>query len=234
VLLLALDTSAAATVALLRDDVVVGRFGSADARSHAEVLAPAVQGILAEAGVAGTELDAVVAGVGPGPFTGLRVGLVTARTLAFVWGVPLHGVMSLDALAFDAVTRGAVTRGGVAAGSDFLVGTDARRGEVYWAEYRAPSKNAELPELPELLDGPHVGAASGLPKGLPLVGRAAGLYPDDLDGVPAFAASDPDAASLGQVARLYLLAGKALRDTSPLYLRESDARVPGPRKRATA
>lgn len=225
-LLLALDTSAAATVALLRDDVVVGRFGSADARSHAEVLAPAVQGILAEAGVAGTALDAVVAGVGPGPFTGLRVGLVTARTLAFVWGVPLHGVMSLDALAFDAVTRSAVP-----AGSDFLVGTDARRGEVYWAEYRSPSKNAELPEL---LDGPHVGAANGLPKGLPLVGRAAGLYPGDLDGVPAFAASDPDAASLGQVARLYLLAGKALRDTSPLYLRESDARVPGPRKRATA
>jgi len=229
VLLLALDTSAAATVALLRDNVVVGRFGSADTRSHAEVLAPAVQGILADAGVAGTELDAVVAGVGPGPFTGLRAGLVTARTLAFVWGVPLHGVMSLDALAFDAVTRG-----GVPAGSDFLVGTDARRQEVYWAEYRAPSDASGLPELPELLDGPHVGAANGLPKGLPLVGRAAGLYPDGLDGVPAFAAADPDAAPLGQVARLHLLAGKTLRDTSPLYLRESDAQVPGPRKRATA
>ncbi|WP_434993293.1 tRNA (adenosine(37)-N6)-threonylcarbamoyltransferase complex dimerization subunit type 1 TsaB [Arthrobacter sp. Ld5] len=225
-LLLALDTSAAATVALLRDDVVVGRFASADTRSHAEVLAPAVRRILSEAGVAGTDLDAVVAGVGPGPFTGLRAGLVTARTLGFVWGVPLHGVMSLDALAFDAVTGGAVP-----AGSGFLVGTDARRGEVYWAAYRAPSRSGDLPDL---VDGPHVGAAAALPGGRPLVGRAASLYPDAVDGVPAFAASDPDAASLARVAHRRLLAGASLRDTSPLYLRESDAQVPGPRKRATA
>ncbi|WP_247826866.1 tRNA (adenosine(37)-N6)-threonylcarbamoyltransferase complex dimerization subunit type 1 TsaB [Arthrobacter antioxidans] len=225
-LLLALDTSAAATVALLHDDTVVCRFASADTRSHAEVLAPAVHRILAEAGVTGTELDAVVAGVGPGPFTGLRAGLVTARTLGFVWDVPLHGVMSLDALAFDAAAVGAVR-----AGSAFLAGTDARRGEVYWAAYRAPSQPGALPEL---LDGPHVGTASTLPAGQPLVGRAAGLYPDDVDGVPAFAASDPDAASLARVARLRLLAGAPLRDTSPLYLRESDAQVPGPRKRATA
>ncbi|MFJ6001387.1 tRNA (adenosine(37)-N6)-threonylcarbamoyltransferase complex dimerization subunit type 1 TsaB [Arthrobacter sp. NPDC092385] len=225
-LLLALDTSAAATVALLHDDVVLGRFGSADTRSHAEVLAPAVQRILADAGVTGPELDAVVAGVGPGPFTGLRAGLVTARTLGFVWGVPLHGVMSLDALAFDAVASGTVT-----AGSEFLVGTDARRGEIYWAAYCAPSGTAGLPAL---LDGPHVDAASALPKGLPVVGRAASLYPEDVVGVAAFAGSDPDAASLGLVARSGLVAGEPLRDTSPLYLRESDARVPGPRKRATA
>lgn len=225
-LLLALDTSAAATVALLHDDVVLGRFGSADTRSHAEVLAPAVQRILADAGVTGPELDAVVAGVGPGPFTGLRAGLVTARTLGFVWDVPLHGVMSLDALAFDAVASGTIT-----AGSEFLVGTDARRGEVYWAAYRAPSGIAGLPVL---LDGPHVGAASALPKGLPLVGRAASLYPDDVVAVAAFAGSDPDAASLGLVARSRLVAREPLQDTSPLYLRESDAKVPGPRKRATA
>ncbi|MHA7285349.1 tRNA (adenosine(37)-N6)-threonylcarbamoyltransferase complex dimerization subunit type 1 TsaB [Arthrobacter sp. MDT3-44] len=232
-LLLALDTSAAATVALLRDDDVVARFGSADTRSHAEVLAPAVQRILVDAGVAGADLDAVVAGVGPGPFTGLRAGLVTARTLAFVWGVPLHGVMSLDALAFDATASGTIP-----AGSEFLVGTDARRGEVYWAAYRAPSSNGirpgrdAHPALPELLDGPHVGPAAGLPKGLPLVGRAAALYPDDVEGVGTL--TDPDAASLGRVARLRLLAGEPLQDTSPLYLRESDAQVPGPRKRATA
>ncbi|MHA7239842.1 tRNA (adenosine(37)-N6)-threonylcarbamoyltransferase complex dimerization subunit type 1 TsaB [Arthrobacter sp. TMS1-12-1] len=225
-LLLALDTSAAATVALLRDDVVVGRFASADTRSHAEVLAPAVHRILSEAGVAGTELDAVIAGVGPGPFTGLRAGLVTARTLGFVWGVPVHGIMSLDALAVDAAAGGAVP-----AGSAFLAGTDARRGEVYWAAYRAPSQPDALPEL---LDGPHVGAASTLPGGQPIVGRAAGLYPDALDGVPGFAAADPDAASLARVARARLLAGAPLRDTAPLYLRESDAQVPGPRKRATA
>jgi tRNA threonylcarbamoyladenosine biosynthesis protein TsaB len=227
VLLLALDTSAAATVALLQDDVVVGRFGSADTRSHAEVLAPAVQRVLADAGVAGADLDGIVAGVGPGPFTGLRAGLVTARTLAFVWDVPLLGVLSLDALAFDAAASGAVP-----AGTGFLVGTDARRGEVYWAAYRAPSGDGAV--LPELLDGPHVGAAASLPKDQPLAGRAASLYPDELDGLPAFATSDPDAASLARVARQRLLAGEALLDTAPLYLRESDAKVPGPRKRATA
>ncbi|WP_298251730.1 tRNA (adenosine(37)-N6)-threonylcarbamoyltransferase complex dimerization subunit type 1 TsaB [uncultured Arthrobacter sp.] len=225
-LLLALDTSAAATVALVRDDVVVGRFASADTRSHAEVLAPAVRGVLADAGVAGTELDAIIAGVGPGPFTGLRAGLVTARTLGFAWDVALHGVMSLDALAFDAVAGNATTPD-----TEFLVGTDARRGEVYWAAYRAPAQGAVLPEL---VDGPHVGPAAGLPGSRPVIGRAAGLYPEDLDGVPGFTTADPDAASLGRVAHARLLAGRLLLDTSPLYLRESDARVPGPRKRATA
>jgi tRNA threonylcarbamoyladenosine biosynthesis protein TsaB len=224
VLLLALDTSAAATVALLQDDTVLGRFSSGDTRSHAEVLAPAVQRILAETGVSGTGLDAVVAGVGPGPFTGLRAGLVTARTLALVWDVPLYGVMSLDALAFDAV-------GHLPPGTHFLTGTDARRGEVYWASYRMP---VEAGGLPELLDGPHVGPAADLPEDQPLIGRAAGLYPDAVHGVQAFAASDPDAVALARVARLRLLGGLDLLDTAPLYLRESDARVPGPRKRATA
>ncbi len=225
-LLLALDTSAAATVALLRDDVVVGRFGSSDNRSHAEVLAPAVQSVLEHAAVSGTDLDAIVTGVGPGPFTGLRAGIVTARTLAFVWDIPLHGVMSLDALAVDAASSG-----DLAPGSTFLVGTDARRREVYWACYRMPADGGALPEL---LDGPHVGAAATLPKGMPLVGRAASLYPDDVDGVPAFCRADPDAAALGRAARSRLLAGEPLLDTAPLYLRESDAQVPGPRKRATA
>ncbi|MGV0110250.1 MULTISPECIES: tRNA (adenosine(37)-N6)-threonylcarbamoyltransferase complex dimerization subunit type 1 TsaB [unclassified Arthrobacter] len=228
-LLLALDTSAAATVALLADDAVVGRFSSGDTRSHAEVLAPAIQDILAAAGVSGADLDAVVAGVGPGPFTGLRAGLVTARTLSFVWDVPLHGVMSLDALALDAVAAGAVD-----AGSTFLVGTDARRGEVYWASYRAGAPQGRDAATPELLDGPHVGAAGTLPPGVPLVGRAASLYPADVVGVPAFAAADPDAVSLGRVARSRILLGVPSLDTTPLYLRESDARVPGPRKRATA
>ncbi len=225
-LLLALDTSAAATVALLSDDVVVGRFASADTRSHAEVLAPAVRGVLADAGVAGTDLDAIIAGVGPGPFTGLRAGLVSARTLGFAWGVALHGVMSLDALAFEAALSGAVDPA-----AEFLVGTDARRGEIYWAAYRAPAHGAVLPEL---LQGPQVGPAAGVPKGLPVIGRAVSLYPDDLAGVPGFTTSDPDAASLGRVAHARLLAGQALLDTSPLYLRDSDAQVPGPRKRATA
>jgi tRNA threonylcarbamoyl adenosine modification protein YeaZ len=220
VLLLALDTSAAASAALLDGDTVIGRFASTDTRSHAEVLAPAVQDLLRGAGVAGPDLGAIAAGVGPGPFTGLRAGLATARTLAFVWGVPLHGVMSLDALAFEAADDPAAEGG-------FLVATDARRREVYWARYR----RAEAPHgLPVLVDGPHVGPAVQLPE-LPVFGAGAGLYREELHAVDAFATALPHAAALGRTAQARLAAGVPLLDTTPLYLRESDAKIPGARKK---
>lgn len=214
-LILSLDTSAAASAAVVRDGVVLQRFASTDTRSHAEVLAPAVERLLADAGVAGTALDAIVVGVGPGPFTGLRAGIATARMLAFVWNVPLHGVMSLDAVALDA---------GHPEG-EFAVATDARRKEVYWARYRAASP------LPELLDGPHVGPAETVPE-LPVYGRGAGIYADRLAGPAAATELTPDAAALALVADRTLAAGGTLRPTTPLYLRESDAKVPGPRKKA--
>lgn len=214
-LILSIDTSAAASAALVRDGEVLGHFASADTRSHAEVLAPAVKQLLADSGVSGTELDALVVGVGPGPFTGLRAGIATARMLAFVWNVPLHGVMSLDAVALDA---------GHAEG-EFAVATDARRKEVYWARYRAGSL------LPELLDGPHVGPAETVP-GFPVYGRGAGLYAGRLAGPVEAGDLTPDAAALATVAYRTLARGGALRHTTPLYLRESDAKVPGPRKKA--
>jgi tRNA threonylcarbamoyladenosine biosynthesis protein TsaB len=214
-LILSLDTSAAASAALLRNGVVLQRFASADTRSHAEVLAPAIERLLADAGVTGAELDAIVVGVGPGPFTGLRAGIATARMLAFVWNVPLHGVMSLDAVALDAGHPG----------GEFAVATDARRKEVYWARYRAGSS------LPELLDGPHVGPAESVPD-LPVYGRGAGLYADRLAGPAKAAELTPDAVALALVAERTLAAGGPLRPTAPLYLRESDAKVPGPRKKA--
>lgn len=214
-LILSLDTSAAASAAVVRDGVVLQRFASTDTRSHAEVLAPAVERLLTDSGVAGTELDAIVVGVGPGPFTGLRAGIATARMLAFVWNVPLHGVMSLDAVALDA---------GHPEG-EFAVATDARRKEVYWARYRAGSP------LPELIDGPHVGPAESVPD-LPVYGRGAGLYAGRLAGPAAAPELTPDAVALALVADRTLAAGGALRPTTPLYLRESDAKVPGPRKKA--
>ncbi|PVE19025.1 tRNA (adenosine(37)-N6)-threonylcarbamoyltransferase complex dimerization subunit type 1 TsaB [Arthrobacter sp. Bz4] len=217
-LILSLDTSAAASAALVLDGVVTGAFATEDTRSHAEVLAPAVADLLAEAGITGTDLTAIVVGVGPGPFTGLRAGLATARTLAYVWDVPLHGVMSLDSIAEDAAAH--------AGTGEFLVATDARRKEVYWARYRADDG------VPGVLEGPHVGAPSSLPA-LPTYGKGAGLYPDVLAGVAGFTELHPSAAALGRSASRRLSAGLALLDTAPLYLRESDARVPGPRKRAT-
>ncbi|UXM90512.1 tRNA (adenosine(37)-N6)-threonylcarbamoyltransferase complex dimerization subunit type 1 TsaB [Paenarthrobacter sp. JL.01a] len=221
-LILAIDTSAVASAALISNDAmegVVDSFATEDTRSHAEVLAPGIEKLLAGAGVTGADIDAIVTGVGPGPFTGLRSGIATARTLAFVWDKPLYGLMSLDAIALE------VAESTVAA-PEFLVATDARRKEVYWARYTYVQG-----QLPELVDGPHVGFASELPD-LPVFGAGAGLYADVLRADKDFATTQPDAASLGQFALARLNAGQPLLDSTPLYLRESDAQVPGPRKRA--
>lgn len=219
-LILAIDTSAVASAALVHStDGVVAGFATEDTRSHAEVLAPGIETMLAGAGITGADIDALVTGVGPGPFTGLRSGIATARTLAFVWDKPLHGLMSLDAIALEVADSATDVR-------DFLVVTDARRKEVYWAQYSCVDG-----VLPELVDGPHVGFAGGLPD-LPAFGAGAGLYADVLKADPAFSRHQPDAAHLGRFALERLTANGTLLDSTPLYLRESDAQVPGPRKRA--
>jgi tRNA threonylcarbamoyl adenosine modification protein YeaZ len=221
-LILAIDTSAVASAALVSDDAlegVVASFSTEDTRSHAEVLAPGIEDLLSEAGVTGQDIDAIVTGVGPGPFTGLRSGIATARTLAFVWDKPLYGLMSLDAVALEVAES-------TDAAAEFLVVTDARRKEVYWARYSLADG-----QLPQLEDGPHVGFAADLPD-LPAYGAGAGLYSDVLRADPEFSAEQPDALYLGQFALARLAAGGKLLDSTPLYLRESDAQVPGPRKRA--
>ncbi|MFJ6079119.1 tRNA (adenosine(37)-N6)-threonylcarbamoyltransferase complex dimerization subunit type 1 TsaB [Pseudarthrobacter sp. NPDC092419] len=219
-LILAIDTSAVASAALVHStDGVIAGFATEDTRSHAEVLAPGIETMLGGAGATGADIDALVTGVGPGPFTGLRSGIATARTLAFVWGKPLHGLMSLDAIALEVADSSTTAR-------DFLVVTDARRKEVYWARYSLVDGG-----LPQLVDGPHVGFAADLPD-LPAFGAGAGLYADLLKADPEFARQQPDAAHLGRFALARLTAGGTLLDSTPLYLRESDAQVPGPRKRA--
>ena len=117
-----------------------------DARKHGELLLPGALAACAEAGTALPDVEAIVVGTGPGPFTGLRVGMVTAAALGDGLGVPVHGVCSLDAIAAEAV---------VAAGpfGPLLVVTDARRREVYWAAYDADGRRT---------NGPHVGAPAAL------------------------------------------------------------------------
>ncbi|ORW33849.1 tRNA threonylcarbamoyladenosine biosynthesis protein TsaB [Mycobacterium paraense] len=124
-LVLALDTSTPAVTAgvvRLPDQVQAERV-TVDARAHAERLTPNALAALADAGLTMVDLDAVVVGCGPGPFTGLRAGMATAAAYGHALGIPVHGVCSLDAI-------------GVRTSGDVLVVTDARRREVYWARYR--------------------------------------------------------------------------------------------------
>lgn len=224
-LVLAIDSSATASVALGRIapgsstvELLSERF-TADTRSHAEVMAPFVAETLDQAGVTASDVGAIVTGTGPGPFTGLRAGIVTARILAFAWDVPLFGLMSLYSLAEQAAEH---ARAGNNA--EFLVATDARRREVYTARFALTQSGYELK------DGPHVGPAAEAVQ-LPAYGAGAGLYSDQLQAVEEYAQSQPQAASLlAAAARIGV--DHLSTDTSALYLRESDVKVPASAKKA--
>lgn len=233
-MLLAIDSSAGASVAVLRAGNLVASRRTAATTTHAEVLAPAVGEVLVEAGLDPTapgpgvgephdqHLEAVVVGVGPGPFTGLRSGLVLAHTLAEVWGLPLHGVCSLDSPALRAAEQGLLDPD-----TTFQVAVDARRREVYSARYRVLDDSQGVGI--ERLGDPEVGPADALP-GLPTVGVGAELYPQALTAVPGTQSWTADAEELGRLGA----DPRHRLDPRPLYLRESDAKVPGPRKRARA
>ncbi|WP_454049649.1 tRNA (adenosine(37)-N6)-threonylcarbamoyltransferase complex dimerization subunit type 1 TsaB [Cellulomonas sp. Marseille-Q8402] len=236
---LALDTSAAASAAVVDDaGRTLATRSSGETRRHAEALTPLLDAVLTEAGVARTDLTAVVVGTGPAPFTGLRVGLVTARTLGLALGIPVHGVSSLDALALAAVAGGLPGSDPETADPELLVVTDARRKEVYWARYRAVVGAGTAPTV-ELVDGPGVDtpaavAAAGS-DGLHVVGAGADLYPDLLPAAPG-APTVVDPADLGRVALARLAVGGPglVLGTEPLYLRRPDAVPPAAAKRARA
>ena len=225
-LLLAIDTSTSAITVALHDGAgVVAAASEVDARAHGEKLAPMVRSVLARVHAGPDDVTAVVAGEGPGPFTGLRVGLVTARVFAWARGIPAYGVGSLDALAWQAVWDGRQRRPSVdrPPGHRLLVATDARRKEVYWATYEVGR------ERPELLDGPSVGRAADLPsevRGLPSVGRGALLYPDALTAWSPAAGPilDVHAGALADLAAWRLARVESLVGPTPRYLRRPDAR----------
>jgi tRNA threonylcarbamoyladenosine biosynthesis protein TsaB len=211
--LLCLDTSSpAVTVALHDGSDVVAQQVSERTMKHGEQLAPLIEAVLREAGVGRQDLTAVGVGVGPGPFTGLRVGLVTARTLAFVLEIPVYGVCSLDVLAVEAATTGAVS-------GPFVVATDARRKEVYLAAYDEDGARTS---------DPVVGKPADLGTGLPTVGEGAVLYPDDFP-----VRVGPERASAGWLARCIAEERAELRDPEPLYLRRPDVMAPSAPKRVS-
>jgi tRNA threonylcarbamoyladenosine biosynthesis protein TsaB len=217
VLLLAFDTATpAVTVALHDGSRLLADRTTVDARRQGELLAPHIEEVLATAGTRPGDLTHVAVGVGPGPFTGLRVGVVTARVMAEALGIEAVGVCTLDVMAAEAVATGAV-------GETFLVATDARRREVHWAAYDVEDGRARR------VDGPAVAVPADVPvAGRPVVGRGADLYADSLG--PRVGPVDPSAAVLAQYAVGELAAGRSLLAPVPLYLRRPDAVAPGPPK----
>ncbi|MGW5476155.1 tRNA (adenosine(37)-N6)-threonylcarbamoyltransferase complex dimerization subunit type 1 TsaB [Streptomyces sp. NPDC004008] len=207
-LLLALDTATpAVTVALHDGTSVVASSTQVDARRHGELLLPAVDRVLAEAE---TRLDAVtgvVVGVGPGPYTGLRVGLMTADAFGLALGVPVYGVCTLDGLAYASDLE-----------VPFVVATDARRKEVYWARYDNARTRVTDPSVDRPADIAEQVA------GLPAVGAGALLYPDSFP--QAHEPEHVSAAALASLAAERLAAGEELVAPRPLYLRRPDAQVP--------
>lgn len=212
-ILLALDTSTSAiTVAVHDGDSVLTQRSVIDARAHTEHLAPLISEVLDEARLVPSDVTDVAVGVGPGPFTGLRVGLVTARTFAYALGIPCHGVVSLDALAHEAVRDGRLD-----GATEFVVATDARRKEVYLARYAAAEGRASRLTDPEVI---RPGDLPDAARALPAVGRGAMLYPGVLpNGVEPL---DVSAGALAQVALRQLADGVEV-GLDALYLRRPDA-----------
>ncbi|MFE0460906.1 tRNA (adenosine(37)-N6)-threonylcarbamoyltransferase complex dimerization subunit type 1 TsaB [Kitasatospora sp. NPDC058965] len=207
-LLLAFDTATPAVTAAVHDGTaVLAETYQVDARRHGELLLPAIGRVLAEAGVAKEQLTALAVGVGPGPYTGLRVGLVTAAALGHALGLPVHGVCTLDAIAHGARAEGLT--------GPFTAATDARRKEVYWADYDAEGRRTA---------GPAVDRPGDLTARQTSVGAGALLYPDTFPG--AHGPEHLSAGALADFAVTELAAGRELLPNRPLYLRRPDAQVP--------
>jgi tRNA threonylcarbamoyl adenosine modification protein YeaZ len=210
ILILAIDTATPAVTAGVirrnRDSIdVLSERVTVDPRAHAERLTPNVVGALADAGLTVADLDAVVVGCGPGPFTGLRVGMATAAAYGHALGIPVHGVCSLDAIGID--TAG-----------DVLVVTDARRREVYWARYQDGDR----------VHGPAVNAPADVPADVQAVAGS----PDHaaLFDRPRQPAVYPTASGLVRTVADWAAAPAPL---VPLYLRRPDAK-PRPEQRTAA
>lgn len=213
---LTIDTSAGIVVGVARDnvgDVVeLAQTTETNTRRHAENLAPMIEGVFAEAGISAP--DAIIVGTGPGAFTGLRAGLVTARTLGHAWNVPVYGLSSLEVLALAAVDAGA---------NAIVALIDARRREVFALRARAMGADDV-----EILTETEVAAPADVAEQLRrdpavVVAASAELYPE-LGEERVTALQTP-----AVMTRLYLSrqsridAGETISlDTEPQYLRRPD------------
>jgi tRNA threonylcarbamoyladenosine biosynthesis protein TsaB len=212
VLALVIDTSSAAVTAGVVDIgagvVVLAETLTVDARAHGELLAPSIKKSLDSAGKTPRDLDAIIAGVGPGPFTGLRVGLVTAAAMSDALQIPAYGVCSLDGIAVAVSYDGPL-----------LVAGDARRKEVYWARYLGGVRDGQ----------PHVGKPADLVSdATAMVGAGARMYAG-VFGLPLLNNDFPTVAGLAAVAAERVRTRAAADPLTPLYLRRPDAMPPAAR-----
>ncbi|MET0853112.1 MAG: tRNA (adenosine(37)-N6)-threonylcarbamoyltransferase complex dimerization subunit type 1 TsaB [Microterricola sp.] len=220
-MLLAIDTSAGTSVAIVdRDAGILAERSVADTMRHAEVIGGMIQDCLAASGTTRAALSGVVAGMGPGPFTGLRVGIAAARTFALALGKPLVPVVSHDAVAF--AHYGSAATAGTAIDAPLLVVTDARRRELYWSAYSGVD-------------------ALGLPirRGGPGLAKPDEVSTTVLDGlaftgeVERLDAAEISAGALGMFAELSFAAGRPFAADEPLYLRSPDVMLSTGPKRVT-
>jgi tRNA threonylcarbamoyl adenosine modification protein YeaZ len=219
VLLLAFDTATPAVTVALHDGArVLAGETVVSGRRHGELLAGMIEQVLGPAGLGRADLEAIAVGTGPGPYTGLRAGLVTARVLASALRIPAVGVCTLDVIARAAAPA--------AAGREFIVAADARRKEVYWARYTPDAQRIGEPAVGR----PDDLAAAGLTA--PVAGEGPVLYPE-LAACP-IPPRYPDAAQLAEIAARRLAEHGPGPPPQPLYLRKPDAREPGPPKRVTS
>ncbi|MBV9293881.1 MAG: tRNA (adenosine(37)-N6)-threonylcarbamoyltransferase complex dimerization subunit type 1 TsaB [Frankiales bacterium] len=217
-LVLALDTSTpllSVAVADVRADDVACRASRATAadRRHGELLAVLVSEVLREAGAVPGDLAAVAAGLGPGPFTGLRAGVMTAVALADALGIPSYGACSLDVIAAQRRTDGERT----------AVVTDALRKQVYWAAYDAAGRR---------VDGPDIGFPEDVAQRCravsdAVIGPGREKYADAFVALKGDAEVWPVAATLAELVADRVRSQAAAERLEPLYLRRPDAQPPG-------
>jgi tRNA threonylcarbamoyl adenosine modification protein YeaZ len=212
--LLAIDTSAGTSVAIVdREAGVLSEHTVTDTRRHAEVIGTLIQRCLAESSVAVGSLSGVAIGMGPGPFTGLRVGIAAARTFAFGVGKPVVPVVSHDAVAFGHYGDSRV--------GPLIVVTDARRHEVYWSRY----SGADEFGLPIRVDGP-------------ALARAEEFEPHSLrlskGTTPVFLHTEwVSAASVGLLAERLYQHRRPFAEDQALYLRSPDVTISSGLKRVS-
>lgn len=200
--ILAIDASAGVSIAVRLSSGSIFEKNIPDHGVQGEMTTQAIAEVLSSAGLKPEEITDVVVGVGPGPFTGLRVGLVTAEVFAYARKIPVHGICSLDAVAFDV-------------NQSCVVVTNARRKELYWARYESGR-----------VEGPEVATPAVIAERFSdstFVGPGANLYPEIISGqvFPLRAAA---------LAELFAQGKAQVVPTTPMYLRKPDAVEPTTRK----